>query len=69
MESKQTTIRLPVDLLTRADDLIDYVQARTPLSRVRRSDVLRMAIHGGLMGLELERRQAERHAKRERVDG
>lgn len=54
MTEVQTTIRLPAELIKRADELVPMLEARPDLAawqRVNRSTVLRLALARGLEAL------------------
>ncbi len=56
--------RLPSELVERLDALTAQIDARTPMVRVRRSDVWRRALELGCEALELELEQSGEHAKK-----
>ena len=54
---KQTSIRLPLDFIERAERLVDILQGESSLAAfgvIRRADVLRLALQRGLASLERE---------------
>ena len=55
----QTSMRLPAELLQRADELIESLQddpALSMMGKMTRSKVLRLALNEGLKSLEMEHR-------------